>query len=595
MTTLELDSGAARRIVRLRDYLSAELEERAHEDTHRWIKRVRQLHVDGVPFRQRFTFRGDSLWWFAELYLHKTQAILNAMRTIAAVDALMDREAPRSIRVVDGDDGLLGPIAAARGIRLIDGAPAGGSHERLEMRARALAMEARLSRVRARAAPAGRAAIAAFIHRAFWREEAEGESYIGPVLAAVESQLPPDSVSYVGVGPRRNFRARRWWQALLPDRGPLVAIERYSSSSKLEESAAVWRGRHEIQQALCASDELRAHAEIRGCDCWHVVQGQLAGIAQLQFPWSARAMDEAAAALDALAPSAAVTYAEAGGWGRALALECRRRQIPLAGVQHGFIYRHWLNYRHEADEMEPDAANPDDRGFPRPALTLLFDAYAERHLRDAGRFPAESLRVTGSARLDELIADVRRQTDADMPATRAAAGAADGQALILLATKEREAAPYLEGVAEAVRAIPDAQLAVKPHPAETPDVYERLARAAPNVCILPSSFSLAAALAASRAVVTVNSTVAIDALAVGIPALVIGLPNNLSPFVDAGVMAGARTTDEIRAALTRLLYDEEFRSQLARAAGPFVHQLRPADGPGAAARAARAILDLARV
>jgi hypothetical protein len=600
VTTIELDTGASRRVVRLVDYVSAELEEGAHEDAYRWIKAVRHLRVGGIPFRRRFTFRGDSLWWFAELYLHKTQEILNAMRTIGAVDALIAREAPRRIRVVEGNATLLGPIAAARGIQVIDEARTGdASRTHLETRARALAAEARLSRVRTRAAPARRTTIAAFIHRAFWRERASGgpgESYIGPVLEAIEAQLPPEAVGYVGVGPRRNFRARRWWQALLPDRaGRLVPIERYSTLSKLEASAAIWHQRHEILQALCASDELRAHAVIRGCDCWNVVEEQLAGIALLQFPWSARAMDEAGAALDALSPSAAVTYAEAGGWGRALALECRRRHVPLAGVQHGFIYRHWLNYRHEPDEMEPDAGNPTDCGFPRPALTLLFDAYAERHLTSAGHFPPESLRVTGSARLEDLVAAVRSQTDADVAATRAAAGAADGRALILLATKEREAAPYLAAVAEAVRAMPDAQLAVKPHPAETADVYDPLRRAAPNIHVLPSSFPLAAALAASRVVVTVNSTVAIDALPLGIPSLVIGLPNNLSPFVDAGVMAGARTAEEIRAALARLLYDEEFRTQLARAAGPLVHQPRAADGPGAAARAANAILDLARV
>ena len=67
-------------------------------------------------------------------------------------------------------------------------------------------------------------------------------------------------------------------------------------------------------------------------------------------------MDEAAAALDALQPRAAVTYAEAGGWGRALVLECRRRNIPTAGLQHGFIYRHWLNYLHEPDEMDAGSA-----------------------------------------------------------------------------------------------------------------------------------------------------------------------------------------------------------------------------------------------
>ena len=35
-----------------------------------------------------------------------------------------------------------------------------------------------------------------------------------------------------------------------------------------------------------------------------------------------------------------------------------------------------------------------------------------------------------------------------------------------------------------------------------------------------------------------NSTVAIDAMVLGVPALVVGLPNNLSPFVEAGAMAG---------------------------------------------------------
>ena len=58
--------------------------------------------------------------------------------------------------------------------------------------------------------------------------------------------------------------------------------------------------------------------------------------------------------------------------------------------------------------MLPDADQPADAGFPRPALTLLFDDYAARYLSDAGRFPPDSLAVTGSPRLDDLIARVRR-------------------------------------------------------------------------------------------------------------------------------------------------------------------------------------------
>ena len=123
-------------------------------------------------------------------------------------------------------------------------------------------------------------------------------------------------------------------------------------------------------------------------------------------------MDEAAAALDALEPAVALTYAEAGGWGRALALECRRRGIPLAGLQHGFIYRHWLNYRHEPDEMLAGSAiNPPTPGSRVPRSTLLFDDYARAPSRDGRALSAGVARrhrqpaarrasVRGAARAD---------------------------------------------------------------------------------------------------------------------------------------------------------------------------------------------------
>ena len=294
-------------------------------------------------------------------------------------------------------------------------------------------------------------------------------------------------------------------------------------------------------------------------------------------------MDEAGAALDALQPQVAVTYAEAGGWGRALALECRRRGVPLAGVQHGFIYRHWLNYRHEPDEMAPDPGNPQDHGFPAPALTLLFDDHARRHLETAGRFPPDLLAVTGSARLDELVQTVRELPAPALAEARAAAGATDRR-LVVFAGKEREARRVLPPLVAAIRGMSGVQLAIKPHPAETAEVYAGYRGDA--VTVLAPDSALAPVLAAADLLVTVNSTVAIDALALDLPSLIIGLPNNLSPFVDAGVMAGAATEPEIRTEIAKLLYNQEFRATLLRRANT-----ASPDGQ-AAARAARALLDL---
>ena len=601
--TLLVDNGSGLRTVALADWLDPAREEQALVASHAWIKRLRQISVDGQPLRSRFVLRGDSLWWFAEVYLHRQQTMLTLFRALAALEHLMETESPVAIGIGTGGRivRMLAPqVARARKVRWKG--PANGGLEwlrlaRLDLRARALMLSASASRLRPHGAAerTADAPVAAFVHSAFWkRGVADGgaESYIGPILDSLESRLPAGSVRYVGLGPSENFAARRWWRTL-GGRGPaaaVVPIERYAPWAALRDSRAVWRERHAMRRALWNSAELRAHAVIDGCDCWPAVREELAGIALLQWPWSARAMDEAAAALETLRPRVALTYAEAGGWGRALMLECRRRGIRSVGLQHGFIYRHWLNYLHEPDEMAPARDHPEDAGFPRPGLTLLFDDYARRHLEQRGRFPPDSLAVTGSPRLDALVAAARSVTAGDIAGAREAAGVAESAALVVLVAKHKEARHVLLPLVQAVAAMPGVQLAIKTHPAETPDVYEGAAGGQPNVRVLPASAPLAPLLRASRAVVTVNSTVALDAAVLGIPALVIGLPNNLSPFVEAGIMAGAASPGEIAPALRRILYDEGFRRQIEEERSAYLTRFGIGSDGQAATRAADAVL-----
>lgn len=602
---LMIDAGTGPRRVRLADYLDGETEEDALAAAHAWIKTLRTASVDGVPLRRRFLFREDSLWWFAELYLHKGRLILDLHRTLAALERLFSVERPVTVSLVGSSPLLtvIGPQAAAtRNIRWSGRRRARAGWLNLiamDTRARALMLASRASRLRRRRTSTSspqRADVVAFVHNAFWRRgsgDGSAESYIGPVLDALEAD-DASTVNYVGVGPALNFRARRWWHPLQAGAATRVMpIESLARRGTMKGSAAIWRSRHAMRRALWKSDDVRRHAVIRGCDCWGIVREALSGIALLQWPWSARAMDEAGAALDLLRPAVALTYAEAGGWGRALMLECRRRGIPSAGLQHGFIYRHWLNYRHEPDEMLPDPDHPADAGFPRPTLTLVFDDFARQHLEGAGHFPPASLQVTGSPRLDALVRGVSLLTADDVRSARAAAGAGGARLLVLLVTKYREARQVLPALAEAVRTMPDVQLAIKTHPAETPDAYADMAAAAGNILVLAADAPLAPLLAASRAVVTVNSTVALDAAVLGIPALVLGLPNNLSPFVDARLMAGTSRGESPGPSLRRILYDEGFRQQLERDRGACLARFGIGSDGRAAARSAAAVLELA--
>jgi hypothetical protein len=608
--TLTMVAGGREQTVELADYLDAASEEGAHQAAHAWIKQLRHLTVDGRTFRERFTVRGDSLWWFSEIYLHRERAILDVFRAHAATAALIDRERPLEISVVNASDTVrhvVVQLAITRGIQTRRQRVPSRTWRlrlaRLDWRARmltysALASRIRLGRVSRREGPAPPAPIAAFIHRAFWRsggEDGSAESYIGPVLEALESSAVKGAIAYVGVGPTKNFRARSLagGRDRASDGGTdaVVPVETYAPFSALRAARDVWRHRRDNFRRLNNSEAIRRAAIIEGIDCWPVVREQMAGIAWLQWPWSVRAMDEAAAALDVLQPAIVLTYAEAGGWGRALMLEARRRKIPSVGLQHGFIYRNWLNYLHEADEMQPGPGG--DAGFPAPTLTLLFDGYAERHLLDQGRFTPAQLRVTGSPRLDATVKALAAFPPELLENTRREMGVPSGDALVLVTTKERQARHVLPALLSAAQEIPNVTIVIKPHPAETADAYAGVVRSKERVRVAPASAPLAPLLAASRVVVTVNSTVALDAAVAGIPALVIGLPNNLSPFVEAGVLAGADAA-QMRPQLERILYDERFRQQLSAARGTFLHEHAITSTGTAAVRSADAVLELMR-
>ena len=174
-------------------------------DAIAWIKSLRDARVDGLRLRHRFTFRGDSLWWFAELYLHKQGAIATIFRALAALEALVERERPQAMRFVSGGgvvQGLAPQFAAARNVAYHGprGFRRGSALTLAAMAARASGLNASAlaSRLRSRrVAPATRPATAlAFVHRAFWRADAgdgSAEAYIGPVLTALERRCGQDA------------------------------------------------------------------------------------------------------------------------------------------------------------------------------------------------------------------------------------------------------------------------------------------------------------------------------------------------------------------------------------------------------------------
>src|SRR6185295_2953566 len=130
---------------------------------------------------------------------------------------------------------------------------------RLSLMLRATGLHA--AAIRPRRAPAmldeAPGGVVAFVHRAFASSGKAtahgGEWYIGSVLQQIASNVPEGGLRFVGVGPRKNFRARRWWRAEGGDGTP--TLEQFTTNH--DAWRQVWRERHRNLRALISSKDLR--------------------------------------------------------------------------------------------------------------------------------------------------------------------------------------------------------------------------------------------------------------------------------------------------------------------------------------------------
>lgn len=581
-----------------------EIDEAAMAWTKDWGRRPL---LDGRSFRELFAWKGVSLWWFAELYLHHSTDAPRHVRVIETVHRILDAETPDEVETIGlapEDTLLVERTCTARGVlfhgpRRLTRYPSARKVAAVVRESRWNAAKSLLTAAKARLAgtpappPGAPAPTALFLsHAAFWKARTEGpageyEHYFDRVIpAAAEHGLRP---FVVAVGPRAAFRRRgprdqvADWLRFAAD-GPYVHINRYSDPRvhrEVRRATAMIREGWERLRGLPALLEAFSHRGVAFAD---LAEHDLAATMLLQLPWAVRCFEEMSAVLASVRPAVVCLYAESSGWGRAAVAACRAASVPTVAIQHGIVYPKYYSQRHAADEAD----------VPVPDATALFGASARRLLVHLGHPRPDSLALTGSPRFDELL---ERARTCDREALRRRFGAADGQPLLAVASRFRAIrdthsaiGSALPALVASVRAI-GARCVVKPHPAESPDEYRGAIGADdPAISVLPSTADLLDLLIAADALATVESLSAVEALVVGRPVVILNMPTHLGALVDAGVAlgveAGADPEDALRLALT----DAETRNALQHARALYLDEL----ALGVDGQATRRIVELLR-
>lgn len=567
--------------------------------------------LDGRSFRERLTWKGVSLWWFAELYLHHSTRSPAVVRTIEGFFRVLERLRPEEVEAVGidrRDAALLGRVCSA--LRILYHGPGGAVWPgragalRASLRSRWNTAKAVLSAAKARLAgptpppPRGRATVLFLSHAAFWRERPDGdaeprafEHYFDRLIPGVAGE-PGLQPFVVAVGPRAAFRRRglaeRWreWLQTRPGAEPFVHVNRYTTARVLREVLSATRLVRAEWRRLRGLAALRESFSHRGVRFDELAGPDLAGTMLLQLPWAVLAYEQTCEVLDETAPAALCLYAESSGWGRAALAACAARAVPSLAVQHGILYPKYFSYRHD----------PDEADCPRPLRTAVFGEAARRFLVERGGYAPESLVLTGSPKFDELLERVARW---DRDELRHGLGVGADESLLVVASRFRPIRDTHHAIGQAVPALLRAVDAlegvhclIKPHPAEPPEPYQRALReaAVSRTRVLPPFVDLLKLLHAADALVTVESLSAVEALVLGRPVVVLEMPNHLRDLVEAGVAVGVESGRDPAGALWAVLRDPETRERLEERRRAYLSEL----AMGVDGRATRRILALVR-
>jgi CDP-glycerol glycerophosphotransferase (TagB/SpsB family) len=194
---------------------------------------------------------------------------------------------------------------------------------------------------------------------------------------------------------------------------------------------------------------------------------------------------------------------------------------------------------------------------------------------------AERIVVTGSPRFDDKYvpdpaASSRIHTALRIP---------PGKGIIAFATQPlspRVIEENVKHIARAARRFPDHQLVFKVHPREETCRYEKLlASLGEQDAIIVQDIDLDALLQASALVITGFSTVALEAMILGRPVLIVNLTGEPDPvdYVQSGAALGAYRPEDITKQMRRLLDDAWVDATMAESRRKYVvDQLHVPDG-----------------
>ena len=188
--------------------------------------------------------------------------------------------------------------------------------------------------------------------------------------------------------------------------------------------------------------------------------------------------------------------------------------------------------------------------------------------------PADKIFVTGQPRFDLI-----RQVKIDRAHIMAKLGVPGNSDIIVLATQpvgelrtEKNRGELIEAVLSAMIEFQEKQLVIKLHPSEKLEKYQEMLTKVNSNAIICQDIDLYGLLRECDLLMAVYSTVALEAMILDKPVIIINLTGkpDIMPYAKSGAALGVYQKEDLAPAIRKALYDLEVRRELEQNRKSFV-------------------------
>jgi len=370
-----------------------------------------------------------------------------------------------------------------------------------------------------------------------------------------------------------NFGLSKAKYKYLQDLGAVRSFESYQNKAVYKIVKREQKRLKKIWNEIRNDGEFQKQFFIDNANVWNAFKDHFWFYYSVQFPRLVKYIETGKRILEIEEPEAVVFKADGPVPDRTFSIVAEKFQIPTILISHGICF-------------------PTKNYIPTSKYVAVWGPKFKDYMILKG-LDAQQVAVTGAPNYDALT---KLESKEDL---RRELGLPESKLIVTFATQgfsEQIRRKLTYEVLKSMKELNGVLLVIKPHPLENPKIYRKFLREfdadiPPEKIILMPKVNTSKLIKASDLLLTVNSTVALEANVIGTPVLTLNFTEQKDVFYSGeGGAVGVENPEALTDMIYKALYDEKFKEEMSINRNEFLQKYIAYKDGGATEKAADLVL-----